>query len=184
MEKIQSIFQDTKLNKREKINLLILIMISSGILGFIYEEIFYRIDLGYFTKRGSTFGPWIPIYLFGGLFITLITYQWKKHPLLVFLGSLIITGVLEYLTGYVLYHFFHTRLWDYNVEILNFGNINGYICLRSVLLFAFAGIFLIYIMIPLFIKLIQKSDAKIMNKICNILMVLFLLDVIIYHIVK
>ena len=46
-----------------------LIMILSGFFGFIYEMLFYKIDLGYFVKRGSTFGPWIPIYAFGGLLL-------------------------------------------------------------------------------------------------------------------
>ncbi len=32
---------------------------NGGIFGFIYEEIFYRIDFGYFVKRGTAFGPWI-----------------------------------------------------------------------------------------------------------------------------
>ena len=59
------IFKDEKISKKSTINILILIMIFSGIFGFIYETIFYKIDLGYFIKRGSTFGPWIPIYAFG-----------------------------------------------------------------------------------------------------------------------
>ena len=48
----------------------------------------------------------------------------------VFLISLISTGVLEYVTGLVIYEFFNgLRLWDYNTEILNFGNIGGFILL-------------------------------------------------------
>ena len=78
-----NIFKEEKLSKRDIINLYILIMISSGIFGFVYETIFYRIDLGYFVKRGSTFGPWIPIYVFGGLFITLLTYKYKNKYLLI-----------------------------------------------------------------------------------------------------
>ena len=45
-----------------------LIFTFSGIFGFIYETIFYKIDLGYFVKRGTTYGPWIPIYGFGRSF--------------------------------------------------------------------------------------------------------------------
>ena len=47
--------------------MLMLIFAFGGIFGFIYEEIFYRFDLGEWVKRGTTFGPWIPIYGFGGL---------------------------------------------------------------------------------------------------------------------
>ena len=61
-----------ELNKREysfdkwtKAMIVLLIFTFGGIFGFIYETFFYRIDLGYFVKRGTTFGPWIPIYAFG-----------------------------------------------------------------------------------------------------------------------
>ena len=121
------IFKDNKINLKTTINILILIMIFSGFFGFIYETIFYKIDLGYFVKRGSTFGPWIPIYAFGGLFITIFTYRFKDKPFLVFILNCIITGILEYSVGYILYEFNGIRLWDYNTEIWNWGNINGYI---------------------------------------------------------
>lgn len=49
------IFDDDNIRKRTIINVLILVMVISAIFGFIYETIFYRIDLGYFVKRGSTF---------------------------------------------------------------------------------------------------------------------------------
>ena len=156
---------------------LAIVMILSSIFGFIYEEIFYRIDLGYFVKRGSTYGPWIPIYFFGGGLIFLISYKFRKKPLLVFLINCIVTGVLEYGTGYVLNEFFGIRLWDYNNEILNFGNIGGYICLRSVLLFGFGCLFLIYKLIP-FLDKINSSNRKFINILSYILFSLFIFDIL------
>ena len=115
-----NIFKDENIDNKKFLNILFLVMILSSIFGFIYEEFFYRIDLGYFVKRGSTFGPWIPIYFFGGGLISLISYRFKKSPLLVFIINCIVTGILEYGTGYVLYEFLGIRLWDYNTEIWNF----------------------------------------------------------------
>ena len=155
------------------------VMILSSIFGFVYEEIFYRIDLGYFVKRGSTYGPWIPIYFFGGGLIFLISYKFRKKPLLVFLINCIVTGVLEYGTGYVLNEFFGIRLWDYNNEILNFGNINGYICLRSVLFFGISSLLLVYFVVPL-VKDFVKKYEKNMNKIAIVSLVAFCSDVFIY----
>ena len=54
---------------KKRFPLLMLIFAFGGIFGFIYEEIFYRFDLGEWVKRGTTFGPWIPIYGFGCLLI-------------------------------------------------------------------------------------------------------------------
>ena len=148
-----NIFKEEKYDFNTFMSILVLVMVLSAIFGFIYEEIFYYFDLGYLVKRGSTFGPWIPIYAFGGLFITLITYRFRKNPFVVFLLNCIITGVLEYATGFVFYEFFGLRLWDYNTEILNFGNINGYICLRSVLFFGISSLLLIYVVIPIIKKI-------------------------------
>lgn len=159
------------------IRMLPLIMIISGIFGFIYETIFYRIDLGYFVKRGTTFGPWIPIYAFGGLFIVLFSYRFKDKPLFVFLINMLVTGLLEYLTGFILLKYFNLRLWDYNNEILNFLNINGFICLRSVLFFGLSSLFLIYVIVP-FIDKIYNRKLEIIS-FC--LFVIFITDMIMWR---
>lgn len=176
------IFEDEKINLKTTKNILILIMIFSGIFGFIYETFFYKIYLGYFVKRGSTFGPWIPIYVFGGGLITIISYKFRKNPCLIFLIDCIITGIIEYGTGYVLYEYKGIRLWDYNTEIWNWGNINGYICLRSILFFGISSLFLIYVMIPIFLKLAIKVSEKKLTIISSILGILFILDILMYGI--
>lgn len=178
------IFDDEDFNLKTTINILILIMILSGIFGFIYEMFFYRIDLGYFVKRGSTYGPWIPIYAFGGLFITLATYRFRKNPLVVFVINCIVTGVLEYFTGLVLYEVFNTRLWDYNTEIWNWGNINGYICARSILFFGLSSLMLIYLFIPLIMKLVKKVGESKITVLSYILGIAFVVDMIVYNIFK
>lgn len=176
--------QETGWDNAQLINLLILIMALSGVFGFIYEELFYRIDLGYFVKRGSTFGPWIPIYVFGGAAFTMLVYRFKDNPLLVFLLCVLVSGVMEFVTGYVLYHVFNTRLWDYNTEIWNFGNIGGYICLRSVLFFGLSGLALIYMVIPIMIRLVEMADARLISIVSRCLAVLFVTDCVLYRILK
>lgn len=115
----------------------------------------------------------------GGLFITLFTYKLKDKPLLVFMINSIVTGLLEYFTGYFLLKYKGIRLWDYNYEILNYGNINGFICLRSVLFFGLSSLFLIYVIIPL----IKKIPDKILSYLSIILGSLFLLDFILYRVI-
>lgn len=178
------IFDDEKFNLKTTINVLIIIMVLSGIFGFIYESIFYRIDLGYFVKRGSTYGPWIPIYAFGGLFITLITYRIRKNPLAVFTVNCIVTGTLEYITGFILYEKYHTRLWDYNTEIWNWGNIGGYICARSILFFGISSLMLIYVFIPAIKKFVKKFQENKVTILSYTLGISFALDMLIYNFVK
>ena len=175
-----SIFEKEDISKKDITNLFMLIMISSGIFGFIYETIFYRIDLGYFVKRGSTYGPWIPIYVFGGLFITLLTYKYKDKPWMVFIIGTLVSGLLEYGTGYYLDKYMGIRLWNYYEEICNFGNINGYICLRSALFFGFSSLILIYLIIPFLLKYIKSVRRSYMSMISYMLFITFSFDFIMY----
>lgn len=52
------------------------------------------------------------------------------------------------------------RCWNYNTEILNFGNIGGFICLRSVLFFGLSSLLLIYIIIPICFTITTKMNKK------------------------
>ena len=178
------IFKDKGFNLKTSINVLILAMLTGGIFGFIYEEIFYYIDLGYLVKRGSSFGPWIPIYTYGALLIILVTYRYKDKPLLVFIINTILTGLLEYLVGYSLLKIQGIRLWDYNNEIWNYGNINGFVCLRSVLFFGLSSLLLIYVILPLIFKLVKKVPEKTLSIISYVLLGIYLIDVISYLILK
>ena len=170
------------LDFRGALDLLILIMVSGGVFGFVYEEIFYYFDLGYLVKRGSTFGPWIPIYFFGGAAYTFLAYPLRRNPLAVFLMCVVTSWIMEFVTGYVLYHVFHTRLWDYNKEMMNFGNIGGYVCLRSVLFFGVSGLLLVYMIIPVLAKVVLNVSAKILHPVCLLLAALFVIDVVLFKV--
>lgn len=170
--------------KEENIVLIIQIILISAIFGFIYETIFYRIDLGYFVKRGYTIGPWLPIYATGGLLIYLSNIKNKNNILKIFINSAIMCGLLEFIVGYLLLHISHIRLWNYNTEILNYGNIGGYICLRSVLFFGLSGVFLMNIVLPLITKIINKYQSKKTEYITIFLGGLFCIDFIVNYIIK
>lgn len=146
--------------KKRELYILLLLFVIGGVFGFLYEELFYRIDLGRLVKRGSTFGPWIQIYGFGAVFIAVATRRLRDRPWLVFLTSGLVCGVLEYFTGLVFDRCFHIRSWDYNVEIWNWGNIDGYVCARSVMFFALSGLFLQYVLRPLFERYADRVKPR------------------------
>lgn len=127
---------------RHRIEVLIIIFMIGGVVGFLYEELFYRINDGFWSKRGSTLGPWVTIYGVGALLILAITHKVRSNPILVFLISTVTTGALEFIVGHYLWTFHGVRLWDYNTEIWNWGNIGGYVCARSYLLFGLMGLLL------------------------------------------
>ncbi len=164
--------------------LLMAIVVISGIVGFVYEELFYRIDLGYWVKRGIEYGPWIDIYAWGGLLLTFTVWRFHKHPLVVFLLSVGICGVLEYISGYLILTLTGQRRWDYNTEIWSWGNINGFVCARSLLVFGIGGLALVYLIIPIVKKFYQKPTGKAWKNTMMILCILYFADVIISYILQ
>lgn len=167
------------LNVKQKITFYSLVIVLSGIMGWVYEFFFYYINSGFkqFYMRGGNFLPWINIYAMGALLIIFFTYKRRKHPLQVFLISAIATGILEYLAGYIIYGKLHwVKCWDYTQEILSFGNIDGYVCIRSVVIFGLSALFLIYILVPLLIKLVQTKHINALMIVSVILCSIFLID--------
>ena len=177
---MKKIFYDQDFNKLKTINILIIVLLFGAVFGFIWETSFYRIFMNDFAKRGSAYGPIVPIYGFGAVLIVLLTYRFKEKPLWIFIINTFILGLLEYNTGWVLFEFFDLRLWDYNTEIWNFGNLNGYVCARSIGAFGFAGVFLIYFVLPFVFDIVRKSKIKTMTIISFTLLTIFVVDIITY----
>lgn len=151
-------------DKKTMIGIFCMIIVIGGVFGFLYEYLFYFFNGGMkeFYYRGGNFLPWINIYATGSVMIYILTYKYRKNPLKVFLISVISTGLLEYFSGLGIYIIGDgLRYWDYNTEILNFGNINGFICLRSVMFFGLSSLLLMYIIIPFCFHVASKSNKKV-----------------------
>lgn len=173
------ISEDYTFDKMTMGGIFALIIVISGVFGFIYEFIFYYFNSG-MTQiywRGGNFLPWINIYATGALMIFFLTYRKRKNPLFVFLASFISCGILEYISGFFMYKLGNgLRCWDYNSEILNFGNIDGFVCLRSVLFFGISSLILIYIIVPFCFSLAQKMNRKKFLILSYTLCAIFLFD--------
>ena len=129
------------MNKKvESMCYLFLIFLTGCMVGWIYDEIYYWITEGMLRNRGILYGPWLPIYGIGALGI----YEMKplkKNPVLLFIVCALITGIVEYIIGYIGIHFLDLRLWDYRGLFLN---LDGIICFRSVVCFAVMGLIFHY----------------------------------------
>ncbi len=154
--------KDHKFDKKTMLGIFCLIIVISGMFGWAYEVVFYYFNSGMkeIYWRGGNFLPWINIYAMGAILIYFLTYKKRKNPLFVFIVSIISTGILEYIGGAFMEHIMHIKCWDYTNEILSFGNINGYVCLRSVLVFGFSALLLIYIIVPFCFYLAKRIPRK------------------------
>ena len=169
------LYDKIKLEKYQKFGVFAFLLLTSGLFGWIYEFIFYFLNSGMkvWYMRGGDFLPWINIYAIGAFLILIICSKYKKKPWLIFILSIVITGLLEYFSGLVIYKLIGARYWDYNTEIWNFGNIGGFVCLRSVLFFGISSFLLMYVLYPMGIYL-----SRIMNKKVLIVLSVFIVTII------
>ena len=160
------------LERRDRMYYLFLIFLTGCLVGWIYEEIFYWITEGMLRNRGILYGPWLPIYGIGALVIYAMK-PLKKNPLLLFLLCIAVTGVVEYIIGYVGIHFLGMRLWDYRGLL---WNLDGIICFRSVVSFGVMGLAFHYLLEPAAERMVRKADPNRVRIACLFLLVLFLAD--------
>ena len=90
------------------------IFIIYAFLGWCSEVAFAAVNKGKFVNRGFLNGPVCPIYGVGMLIVVLCLWSLRDRPLLLFLGSALLTTALEFVTGFVLERFFHDKWWDYS----------------------------------------------------------------------
>ena len=165
-----AIFQEymagkVRLKPYQQVGTIFLVWAFAGVFGWVYEFIFYFFDggTGEFYMQGGNFLPWINIYAVGAIMILVLMQllKIKKYPWLVFLVALVATGILEFVSGWLVYVIGNgTRYWDYNTEIWNFGNIGGFVCLRSVLVFGVSALMLVYLIVPFFVMLAQRMSRR------------------------
>ena len=114
-------------------------------LGWCTEVSYAALHTGRFVNRGFLNGPVCPIYGVGVVIVLWALEPLSDNILLLFLGSVALTSLLEWLTGVLLERIFHQRWWDYSREPFNIG---GYICLRFSLAWGLACLFVLKILHP------------------------------------
>ena len=121
-------------------------------LGWCAEVCYAALRTGRFVNRGFLNGPVCPIYGFGVLIVLTCLEPLRENLLLLFLGSVVLTSLLEWVTGLLLEKLFHQRWWDYSDQPLNLG---GYICLRFSILWGLACLFVVKIVHPSVLLLVR-----------------------------
>ncbi len=156
-----------------KFIIFFLLFMIYSFLGWLMEVLLILIKNKKFVNRGFLIGPYCPIYGYGVIGILLLIGQNSKDILAVFLKSILICSVLEYLTSYLMEKLFKARWWDYSDKKFN---INGRICLETMVPFGILGTVCFYILNPLFIKIISLINPIIRNIIGIILLVIYITD--------
>lgn len=157
------------------IELYFLLFISYSVFGWVMEVIVKFIQYKRFINRGFLIGPYCPIYGFGALFITLLLNKYIEYPMLLFIVAIIICSILEYMTSLVLEKIYHARWWDYSNKKFN---LNGRICVNTMIPFGILGMIMMYVFNPLVFKFYNYLNINTLNIICIIIFSIFLFDLI------
>lgn len=157
----------------EEIAKYFLYFIIYSFAGWIMEVTCKIFEKKKFINRGFLIGPICPIYGYGVLGIIILIGRNTKDILSVFLKSILICSILEYFTSYIMEKLFKARWWDYSKRKYN---INGRICLETMIPFGILGTTIIYIIHPIVIKIVDKLDPTISVNLAIILLILYIID--------
>lgn len=156
-----------------KLSVLFLLFIIYSIIGWIIEVLNFLITDKKFVDRGFLIGPYCPIYGCGAVLMTLCLKRYVNDPAVLFLVAVFICSVLEYFTSLFMELIFKTRWWDYSNKKFN---INGRICLETMIPFGLLGCLMMYVLNPFLLKILNLIPNNILNILSIFIAIIFIVD--------
>ena len=145
-------------------------------IGWVVEVSYHAVTKGKFINRGFLAGPYCPIYGFGAIsVIYFLTDIAEKNKLVLFLGSMFIATLIEFVAGFLLEKIFHERWWDYSDRKLNIG---GYVCLEFSVIWGMFCFLLYEAVHPLIRKLVGLVPDAFIKYLGIGLVIIMTLDLI------
>ena len=160
------------------INILLQFFIF-GFAGWCMEVILKYRQYHRFINRGFLTGPILPIYGFGVILITLVVGRLtsvESGVMTTFAISLVICGLVEYLTSFVLEKIFHARWWDYSQKPMN---LHGRVWIGNLVLFGLAGVAIIHIVNPVLFPALDRIPLNTRKVTAVVLLAIFAADLVI-----
>lgn len=163
----------------KKIKEYFLYFMMYSIIGWCYEVFLEVVVYQWgFSNRGFLFGPYTPIYGFGGLAFILCfnklmkkkTPKWLRYmkPLIIFAGCALVATAIELLASYMMEAF--TGSWPWQTYADYAINFQARIALSPSIRFGLGGVFFLYVLQPLFEKSVSTLSCKRLNVVfCTIL---------------
>lgn len=149
------------------------LFVLAAVFGWMWEGFLYLLKDDMYVNRGFLTGPWLPIYGMGAVMLEMLFHKWRDRPILIFVLSMALCTLLEYLTAWYLESTWNVKWWDYSGMPFN---LYGRICLPSSLLFGIGGLLLVWVISPLLHVLYRKTPVKVRIGIGIAAIVLFTAD--------
>lgn len=161
---------------REELIILFWIFIVGSIAGFIFEITVVFFQKGHFELRqGLIYGPFIPVYGIGAILYYMALNKIKlKNKLQIFLITMLLGGLTEYLCSFMQEKLFGTISWDYSY--LPF-NIQGRTSLLHCVYWGIGGILYVTYIEPLIEKMREKINKNSIRIITIIIAIFMIFDI-------
>ena len=161
------------------IRIYFLLLMIYSVLGWILEVLGKMIiEHKKFINRGFLIGPYCPIYGYGALLITFCLNNYKNDPIILFIMAIVICGTLEYITSYIMEKLFKARWWDYSQRKFN---INGRVCLYTIVPFGILGLLIMYVSNPFIISKLELIPDNILTILFWVFLAIYISDNIISY---
>ena len=154
---------------------IIIYFITYSFLGWVMESIFRSISERKIINTGFLKGPSCPIYGVGAIIMLLFLKRFADNLAVLFIVSVVVLTIWEYLVGVLLEKLFHTKYWDYSKNKFNF---QGRICLTNSIFWGILGVVFVKYIHPAIENLIEKIDVRILIFVYSILGIVILVDMI------
>ncbi len=153
------------------------IFVVCSILGLAIETVFHlAIYHAYQDRAGLLYGPFSPIYGFGGLFMTVALNRFHDKPIpVIFLISALIGGAFEFTVSWIMQSAFGIVAWDYSGTFLSIdGRTNFmFMCFWGVL-----GVMWVKFLLPILLWMINKIPWKLRYTLTVVCFVFMVVDVV------
>ncbi len=153
-----------------------LLFLIYSFMGWLMEVIGEYFQTRRIVNRGFLVGPYCPIYGWGCIAMIILLSKYMNNYFNFFIMAILICSILEYFTSFFMEKIFHARWWDYSQRKFN---INGRICLETMIPFGILGSIILYIVNPFFLNLLNKIPTTTLNTLSIILFIIFIADNII-----
>ena len=142
-------------------------------IGWCGEVIVAAVNRHKFVNRGFIAGPLCPIYGTGAVAVAVFLPELKENLIFLFIGGMIVTSFVEYITGRLMEKILHKKWWDYSDQKFH---LDGYICLRVSALWGVCSVLMIYFLNPFFCGLVNMIPRLIGEVILWVLLGLLIAD--------
>ena len=155
------------------IKIYFLLFLIYSFLGWCMEVCCSLVERKKFINRGFLLGPYCPIYGCGAILITFLLKNFTSTPVLLFLMAILLCGILEYLTSFLMEKIFHLRWWDYSKKKFN---IHGRVCLDTIIPFGILGMMIMYMSNPFLLDKLNHIPNQMLTIVFYSLFVIFVID--------